>query len=69
MLIAFVLTSIVVALLALMLLDFVFQWRWTCRVFGWHNGKGERWFDGCSVHSTCTKCGQEVMQDSQGNWF
>jgi len=36
---------------------------------GWHNGKGKRSFDGCSVHSTCSICGKSVMQDSQGNWF
>jgi hypothetical protein len=36
---------------------------------GWHNGDGPRWFDGCSVHSTCSTCGKEVMRDSQGNWF
>ena len=37
---------------------------------GWHNGKGGGTsFDGCSVHATCSICGKEVMQDSQGNWF
>lgn len=44
----------------------------SCSTFGWHNGKGKSdgpGFDGCSVHAKCSKCGQEVMQDSQGNWF
>ncbi len=36
---------------------------------GWHNGKGMTWHDGCSRRSTCSLCGQPVMQDSQGNWF
>lgn len=41
-----------------------------CKYFGWHNGNsGDKSFDGCSVHAVCDKCGKEVMQDSQGNWF
>jgi len=49
---------------------------YSCTVFGWHNGLGEmeryfdeRYFDGCSNHSVCSKCGSKVMQDGQGNWF
>lgn len=26
-------------------------------------------FDGCSVHARCKYCGEDIMQDSQGNWF
>lgn len=42
-----------------------------CRKLGWHdgNGRGAKFFDGCSVHSTCSRCGKEVMRDGQGNWF
>lgn len=43
---------------------------WFCREMGWHDGSGgEISFDGCSVHATCSKCGKDVMQDGQGNWF
>jgi hypothetical protein len=45
---------------------------YSCKYWGWHNGKGETVgvkFDGCSIHASCSKCGKEVMQDSQGNWF
>ena len=43
---------------------------YSCKQWGWHNGKGgAKSFDGCSNHATCGKCGKEVMQDSQGNWF
>lgn len=44
---------------------------YSCRFMGWHNGQGnsEMAFDGCSLHSTCSKCGKSVMQDGQGNWF
>ena len=51
--------------------DSVMGTQFNCHnIFRWHNGKGDsKSFDGCSVHSTCSKCGTEVMQDSQGNWF
>jgi hypothetical protein len=43
---------------------------YSCSTFGWHNGSGgNNSFDGCSALATCSKCGKEVMQDSQGNWF
>ena len=42
----------------------------TCRYLGWHNGNaGAKSFDGLSIHARCDKCGKEVMQDGQGNWF
>jgi len=54
----------------LLLID---RWKGTtyaCKQFGWHNGNGgSKSFDGCSIHATCSKCGKEVMLDSQGNWF
>ena len=52
--------------------DLKFGTSYSCRTWGWHNGKGNKGvqtFDGCSVHATCSKCGKEVMQDSQGKWF
>ena len=50
--------------------DLKFGTAYSCRTWGWHNGKdGAQSFDGCSVHASCSKCGKEVMQDSQGNWF
>jgi len=54
----------------LCLIDRIRGTSYSCRVFGWHNGKGEgHFFDGCSFHAQCSKCGKEVMMDSQGNWF
>ena len=35
----------------------------------WHVPNDEQGFDGCSFTSTCKHCGEEIMQDSQGNWF
>jgi hypothetical protein len=34
-----------------------------CKYLGWHNGNGKKWFDGCSVHSTCSCCDKSVMKD------
>ena len=58
----------------LCLIDKIFKTAYSCR-WGWHNGNGKT----PSYHkndilfvnlqSTCSKCGKEVMQDSQGNWF
>lgn len=39
-------------------------------LLGWHiPDDSPQGFDGCSVHAKCKHCGEEIMQDSQGNWF
>lgn len=38
-------------------------------ILGWHKPDNETMFDGCSTHSHCRFCKQEIMQDSQDNWF
>jgi len=55
----------------LLIVDNYFKTSYSCLWFGWHDGKGSPGvrFDGCSLHSKCSKCGKEVMQDGQGNWF
>ena len=56
----------------MLLYDNKFGTSYSCKYWGWHDGKGETAgvkFDGCSVHAACSKCGKEVMQDGQGNWF
>ena len=55
----------------LCLIDKIFKTCLSCKTHGWHdgNGKGEITFDGCSIHATCSKCGEDVMLDGQGNWF
>ena len=36
----------------------------------WHDGEGSsNGFDGCSMTGTCSKCGESVLMDGQGNWF
>jgi hypothetical protein len=49
---------------------FRFKSRWFCDNLGWHDGNGSSHrFDGCSLTSVCSRCGKQVLQDSQGNWF
>lgn len=43
---------------------------WFHDVLKWHQpDNSPQWSDGCSVHSKCKWCGEDIMQDSQGNWF
>ena len=39
-------------------------------ILEWHipDGKGET-FDGVNRYTHCKYCGEEIIQDSQGNWF
>ena len=56
-------------------IDKIFKIHLSCTIFGWHNGNGSSKYykenDILSVNltSACSKCGKEVIQDSQGNWF
>lgn len=43
--------------------------KWFCTFWGWHKAPNSLGFDGCSLKGTCPRCGEKVMQDSQGNWF
>ena len=40
-------------------------------IMGWHQPDNNVpiWYDGCSDHCKCKYCGEDIMQDSQGNWF
>lgn len=42
---------------------------WFCINMHWHLKPLEKGHDGCSASGTCPRCGKEVLQDSQGNWF
>ena len=42
---------------------------WFCNNMGWHLEPAVKRFDGCSLSGTCPRCGNHVLQDSQGNWF
>jgi hypothetical protein len=42
---------------------------YACDGMGWHMRPDIIGFDGCSNNGQCPKCGKDVMQDSQGNWY
>ena len=43
--------------------------RFACNTMGWHIPPRNRWTAGINTKGLCERCGKEVMQDSQGNWF
>lgn len=43
--------------------------RFFCDYFGWHKEPKDTTFNGFNSSGKCPRCGKEVMQDSQGNWF
>ena len=44
--------------------------RWFHDVLHWHVlDYSHKSYDGCSIHSKCKYCGEDIMQDGQGNWF
>jgi len=43
--------------------------KWFCHNLGWHLQPKKIGFDGASLQGVCPRCGQRVLQDSQGNWF
>lgn len=40
-------------------------------VLGWHSPDYTIgvWGDGCNFYAKCKHCGENIMIDSQGNWF
>ena len=43
---------------------------WFHDVMHWHQpDNSPKWSEGCSTHAKCKWCGEDIMQDSQGNWF
>lgn len=69
--------TLVVVLIIVMYLIFMgiglfnkrFNNKWFCEKMGWHLQPLSVGFDGCSLTGNCPRCGKEVLQDSQGNWF
>lgn len=67
--IASVVGGFCVVMFTLLFIDRFSKSTWFCRVMGWHKTPEETGFDGCSFNGSCPRCGDHVMQDSQGNWF
>jgi len=71
--IVFIIVFFIILPYALCWMDRLRGSHWSCNLFGWHDGKllpnDGKTFDGCNFIAKCSKCGKEVMMDSQGNWF
>lgn len=53
----------------LMILSSCINHRFFCDAFGWHKAPKEQSWNGLNASGKCPVCGEDVMQDSQGNWF
>lgn len=51
------------------IIDYFSKSKWFCTFWGWHKAPNKQGFDGCSHNGVCPRCGNSVLQDSQGNWF
>lgn len=58
-----------ITLFILMIISRFSKSTWFCKIFGWHKAPIVQGFDGCSFNGICPRCGEYVLQDSQGNWF
>ena len=43
--------------------------KWFCNFWGWHKSPREQRFNGSSCIGICPRCENEVLQDSNGDWF
>ena len=53
----------------LMIIDKRSKSKWFCDKMGWHKAPERVGFDGCSMNGKCSRCGKDVLQDSNGDWF
>lgn len=59
----------IITLFTLLIIDKFSKSKWFCEKMGWHKAPKIIGNDGCSSTGMCPRCGQKVLQDSQGNWF
>ena len=64
-----VLVVLLITLFTLLIINIFSSSMWFCKVMGWHRRPNKIGFDGASNNGICPRCGAEVMQDSNGNWF
>lgn len=57
------------SMFVLMFIDSRSKNKWFCEKFGWHKAPDKVGFDGCSMNGKCSRCGKDVLQDSNGDWF
>lgn len=65
----YVLGSILLLYIVVSIINHYSRSKFFCKVLGWHKEPEETTYDGLTFKGKCSRCGKEVMQDSQGNWF
>lgn len=58
-----------VILFVLLIIDKFSNNKFFCKKMGWHKQPANITFDGCSNGGVCPRCGDKVLQDSNGDWF
>lgn len=59
---------LIIVFILMVLSIFINHW-FFCYTFGWHKAPKEQYFNGFNLSGKCPVCGEDVMKDSQGNWF
>lgn len=68
-LLGYFISLVIVILLALIFIDQFSSNKFFCNTMGWHKSPSEITNDGSSNNGKCPRCGKDVLQDSQGDWF
>lgn len=66
-----IITVISTIFILLLIIDFfcTTKGKFFCRFFGWHKRPKRINSKGINLIGKCPRCGKEVIQDSQENWF
>ena len=68
MIILYIIFALNIFFVATAILNNKLNWKWLCKM-SWHQSPKSFGFDGCSLNGKCPRCGKDVLQDSQGNWY
>jgi len=63
---------LLLGLMIIIVLSVIFnKWmpRFFCDKLNWHLTPKRVYHEGINLKGHCPRCGKEVIQDSQGNWF
>ncbi len=62
--------AMLVACIAIPVLQGRLNWQWLCRVMNWHTSPQNHWNQERETFELrCSRCQKRVLFDSQGNWF
>ena len=65
----FIIGFLIVVILLLSIISNFSKNPWFCKFWGWHKAPKTTKQSGINTRGICPRCIEEVMQDSQGNWF